>query len=434
MATVENGESSWGASIRAYRNNKLNLGYVITTPTYITEKEVKQRDRVYDPILQQFRDSQREAQRRAAETETKNKSYNHSKDYALRFEQTHDIITHQTKLHGLEQHSSTLSTINKHKTHESPIRCFNIISNKNFTEHHYDSPENRPMLAEKKGKQNMKNKLGIRHFDIINNKHHSSSDEQAEEQHQIQATEESLERWRKSTYDPIQNRYCDTEKENSFWKSVETVNEYKARKQKESCPPAIKLSEGALYNPVNMEIKDERGFQYVEHRDKGRKERYRLRYDKEEEFHSRDVETSEKLLNRSLNRLSAAQFAEEISRGYDIVSGAPFHGLQAVKKHYPVKTPASVWESLIRSSVADPGTEAKRPRTVSHSQLPPLRSESRSLSDASDKPRSAVPSLNLTPLSEPQVLVAHSNSRSGSRSGSARKTTVKTGGFTRVDS
>eukprot|EP00742_Colponemidia_sp_Colp-10_P003399 GILJ01003619.1.p1 GENE.GILJ01003619.1~~GILJ01003619.1.p1 ORF type:complete len:441 (-),score=54.98 GILJ01003619.1:96-1379(-) len=424
MATVENAESSWGASIRAYRTNKLNLGFVIAKPTYITEREVKQRDRVYDPILQQFRDSQREAQKRAAEIEIKNKSYNHSKDYALRFEQTHDIITHQTKLHGLEQHPASLSTINKQKTLESPIRCFNIISNQNLIEHHYVSPDNRPMVEEKKGKQTMKNKLGFRQFDIINNRHHSSSDEHAEEQHQIQATEESLERWRKSTYDPIQNRYCDTEKENSFWKSLDTINEYKARKQKESCPPAIKLSEGSLYNPVNMEIKDERGFQYVEHRDKGRKERYKLRYDKEEEFHTRDVETSEKVLSRSLNRLSAAQFAEEVSRGYDIVSGAPFHGLQAVKKYYPaVKTPSSVWESLIRSSAVDSATEAKRPSTVSHPQLPPLRSES----------RSAVPSLDLTPLNEPQVYGARSNSRSGSRSGSARKIAVKTGGFTRVE-
>jgi len=68
----------------------------------------------------------------------------------LRYEQTFDLITLKDKLKGFEIHPDypKEKTSERTKKTESTKLNYNIISNKNFKEHHFNMPEKRPDIPD----------------------------------------------------------------------------------------------------------------------------------------------------------------------------------------------------------------------------------------------------------------------------------------------
>ena len=149
----------WKSNIKKYENNKKTLEWG-TNPkqTLITTKIVKDRDTIFNPILQVYNNKEYENHLKNTEnvdlirTLAKNKVKQNAnlQDRSLRYEQTFYLITLKDKLKCFENHPDypKEKTAERIKKTESTKANYNIISSKNLKEHHYDAPEKRPNIQD----------------------------------------------------------------------------------------------------------------------------------------------------------------------------------------------------------------------------------------------------------------------------------------------
>ena len=116
-----------------------------------------------------------------------------------------------------------------------------------------------------------------------------------------------------------------------------------------------------MYNPINMAIEDENRLKDKDAREKAKKERYQARYTAEETTRNECLAENERQDKMKLAKVSYNRVAEEVSRGYDIMTGGELRGgLAKISTTNWMQPKTKAWDMLSPGSqaAAIPGNSA----------------------------------------------------------------------------
>lgn len=116
-----------------------------------------------------------------------------------------------------------------------------------------------------------------------------------------------------------------------------------------------------MYNPINMVVEDEKRLQEKDLREKNKKARYQVRYVAEDTTRKEQLAEQERNDKMSLSKVSRQRVAEELNRGFDILTNNELRGgLAQIEATEYMKSAPKVWDQIC-SKTQDKGFEMSGP-------------------------------------------------------------------------
>ena len=321
MDNLLKNDNNWAEEINKYYNDKkiLKWGYN-PKQELVKEKHVKSQDLVFNPITQKYSDKNIEKELRRQEKSNMINSIAQGYDNELRVIQTFDIINLKDKLNTLKNNSDYPNDIKQYHGAKrkklnisSGERNYNILSNINLNLHHFDKPENRPLIKDEINNKK-KIKLGsfveYKDYDIISNKYNNFDKEKRELDLKLSIAEISNKYLKSRDYDAIKGIYVDSEKEKKFQEELKN----KIEKIKN-------IKRDTIFNPFNNEIYNKEKYDELNQKEKNRIYRYTIKQKMDNYYHQAELK-NDIIKNNSLKtKVSYNKFKEIDKRGYDILNG-----------------------------------------------------------------------------------------------------------------
>lgn len=206
----------WAENVNKYTNDKKNLEWGYNkSPKYVTEKIIKERDCIFNPVTQTYKDKELDNNLRLEDQKTMKDIITKNYDRSLCYEQTYNLINRDDKLKVFKNHQdypTTKSDPIRTKLEKQRIN-HNIISNYTLDKHNYCKPELRPKVEKEPEKE--RNKINVnlyRDFDVISNKYKVEDGNKAVADKQIAQYEAAKKFWNTHDYNLIQADFYDKEK------------------------------------------------------------------------------------------------------------------------------------------------------------------------------------------------------------------------------
>ena len=321
MDNLLKNDNNWAEEINKYYNDKkiLKWGYN-PKQELVKEKHVKSQDLVFNPITQKYSDKNIEKELRRQEKSNMINSIAQGYDNELRVIQTFDIINLKDKLNTLKNNSDYPNDIKQYHGAKrkklnisSGERNYNILSNINLNLHHFDKPENRPLIKDEINNKK-KIKLGsfveYKDYNIISNKYNNFDKEKRELDLKLSIAEISNKYLKSRDYDAIKGIYVDSEKEKKFQEELKN----KIEKIKN-------IKRDTIFNPFNNEIYNKEKYDELNQKAKNRIYRYTIKQKMDNYYHQAELK-NDIIKNNSLKtKVSYNKFKEIDKRGYDILNG-----------------------------------------------------------------------------------------------------------------
>ena len=321
MDNLLKNDNNWAEEINKYYNDKkiLKWGYN-PKQELVKEKHVKSQDLVFNPITQKYSDKNIEKELRRQEKSNMINSIAQGYDNELRVIQTFDIINLKDKLNTLKNNSDYPNDIKQyHGAKRKKLNIssgeinYNILSNINLNLHHFDKPENRPLIKDEINNKK-KIKLGsfveYKDYDIISNKYNNFDKEKRELDLKLSIAEISNKYLKSRDYDAIKGIYVDSEKEKKFQEELKN----KIEKIKN-------IKRDTIFNPFNNEIYNKEKYDELNQKEKNRIYRYTIKQKMDNYYHQAELK-NDIIKNNSLKtKVSYNKFKEIDKRGYDILNG-----------------------------------------------------------------------------------------------------------------
>ena len=321
MDNLLKNDNNWAEEINKYYNDKkiLKWGYN-PKQELVKEKHVKSQDLVFNPITQKYSDKNFEKELRRQEKSNMINSIAQGYDNELRVIQTFDIINLKDKLNKLKNNSDYPNDIKQYHGAKrkklnisSGERNYNLLSNINLNLHHFDKPENRPLIKDEINNKK-KIKLGsfveYKDYDIISNKYNNFDKEKRELDLKLSIAEITNKYLKSRDYDAIKGIYVDSEKEKKFQEELKN----KIEKIKN-------IKRDTIFNPFNNEIYNKEKYDELNQKAKNRIYRYTIKQKMDNYYHQAELK-NDIIKNNSLKtKVSYNKFKEIDKRGYDILNG-----------------------------------------------------------------------------------------------------------------
>ena len=321
MDNLLKNDNNWAEEINKYYNDKKTLKWGYNPKQeLVKEKHVKSQDLVFNPITQKYSDKNIEKELRRQEKSNMINSIAQGYDNELRVIQTFDIINLKDKLNTLKNNSDYPNDIKQYHGAKrkklnisSGERNYNILSNINLNLHHFDKPENRPLIKDEINNKK-KIKLGsfveYKDYDIISNKYNNFDKEKRELDLKLSIAEISNKYLKSRDYDAIKGIYVDSEKEKKFQEELKN----KIEKIKN-------IKRDTIFNPFNNEIYSKEKYDELNQKEKNRIYRYTIKQKMDNYYHQAELK-NDIIKNNSLKtKVSYNKFKEIDKRGYDILNG-----------------------------------------------------------------------------------------------------------------
>ena len=102
-----------------------------------------------------------------------------------------------------------------------------------------------------------------------------------------------------------------------------------------------------MYNPINNCTQDEGRLQEKDQRERNKKQRYKVRYEAEVNTRNEVLAEKQRLDDMSLRKVSNQRVAEELSRGFDILTNGELRGgLAQMHQTGFMQTKPRVWDKI----------------------------------------------------------------------------------------
>jgi len=322
MDNILKNDDNWAQNINKYNKSKkiLKWGYN-PKPKIIKDKDVKTQDLIFNPITQKYINNKFEKELKKQEESNLKNIISQGYDKQLRVMQTFDIINLKDRFEVLKNdpnypknnmHQDNLHKINKLNI-SSGKRNYNILSNINLNLHHYDKPENRPLINTNDNnikRINNVNYIHYKDYDIISNKYKNFDKEKKEIDNKLSLVESSKKYFNNRDYDPIQGIFMNEEKEKKCQEQIKAKMEKIKNRKRDS-----------VFNPFNNEIYDKEKYEEMNRKLKNKIYRYSLK-PKIENFYHREELRKDILKSGTLRtKIIYDRFKEIDKRGYDIING-----------------------------------------------------------------------------------------------------------------
>ena len=322
MDSLFKNNKNWAQEINKYYHDKkiLKWGYN-PKPEIIKEKDVKSQDLIFNPITQKYSDKNFDRELRKQEKANLIDSIAQGYDNELRVIQTFDIINLRNKLEALKNNPDYPKDISKqfHASKRKKLnissgeRNYNILSNISLNLHHFDKPENRPVIKSEVN-NNKKIKLGsfveYKDYDIISNKYNNFDKEKRDVDLKISIAEISNKFLNSREYDPIKGIYVDKDREQKYQEELRMkIDKLKNRKR------------NTIFNPFNNEIYNKEKYDELNQKEKNRISRYTIKQKMDKYYHQEELRKDLIKDNSSKTKVHYNKFKEIDKRGYDILNG-----------------------------------------------------------------------------------------------------------------
>jgi hypothetical protein len=374
---------SWGEDMKKYEFEKrraLDEGFLRPQQMKLTAGQMKSQERVFDPLLQRFRDNETEYKQRVLEETARIDHLNRAMDIQVLREQPHHILHHQSKFDAIAPGQDPTRQPDRQRklvgiSGVPDTQCdHNIITNIPFDDHHWGRPDVRPRHNERKGEQRKIQANRIRDFSIINNRYHDAHEARIRNDAELNLAEATSKYKKANRFDPVTQQFNDP-KDEECARHCDDAREVETRLRLESQVPVTYTGRPTeFYDVVSNKVHDREMVKHMDTLENERKHRYRNRHIIEHNFHAQDVKGDHLTQVRKLNKVAPDRFLEQ-ERGYCIVSNQSHgHGPKEKVIHAPFAQPRkSPWEEIEHShalngrsasmpSLSASAKEAQRPR------------------------------------------------------------------------
>ena len=320
---------TWGDQLRAYETQKrhvLDPGVLGGFDTIrVTGGMMKEQERVFDPLLQRYRDDRMEGKQRGLEEKARVAHLNRAKDIQmLREGHPFDVINNGCKLEALGGAAvkavSQPTAVGKRKFPDT-FQDFNILSNLPFSKHHWDKPERRPLPNEKLPKERLVPTFCLRDYNIVTNRYNEEHAKKSDKDAELVLLENTAKFRSRNRFNPITQAYVDPSEDLQMKKFSEAHEVEMVQRAQELVPPTLKNAPQTRYNILNPDEEHDPDFlKWTDLAEDERKERFKNRYIAEFNAHSRDVRQDHIENERLLNKVSLQRYQGALERGHDIVT------------------------------------------------------------------------------------------------------------------
>jgi len=311
-------------------------------------------EQAYNPLTQEFRDGQCEAQQQVYEGRMRMEHLNRARDIQMRREQQHNVVNHEDRLAPLFQPD------HKHKQFE-PVPLddqvnnpsipktyvdYNIVSNLPFEEHHWDHPAHRPIPRQRNPKQRLIPAVEVKDFNILSNRYTSNHEDKTFRDQALNSFEATDKFRRRNRFDPVLQRMTDACAEANLQVAEHAAMTEKVLHTEASMPMCYRGRVTASYNPVSHEVHDSEMLSRLEAAEEARISRYFTKHTVDRNTKLLELMAEDAATEQRFGQVAHQRFEEVASRGYDILTNRAFGiGPKHQKLHPPYTKPeASIWE------------------------------------------------------------------------------------------
>ena len=353
---------SWAELVRGYRREKVKLQWKpeeLPPKKYVTTFEKSREQRVFDPILQRFRNNKTETTRRDHERMYATSVLNKARDTQLATGQPYDILNHSMKR---RQKPVVHAVRDEALEREMQLRRsnvdYNVISNKPLAEHHFAHPDKRPPSKPTESEKKFVKRK--REYDILSGRYLNNHNLRKSKDVRASKNRAAKLFWQTHDFNPVNCTFYDREKEDAFVKVRQAFENTHGEVQNMKLPPRIRLAEGNLYNIMTMEVKNPEEMEHYEYHSNNR---FNSTKDAmERDIRKRMEDKYDLCETRKLNKVAAKRFEEMTANGFDLVTGQSFYGKNSKPLYRPsyMQKPPRVWEKVDMTKFKDEKTLSGR--------------------------------------------------------------------------
>ena len=206
----------WSDGLNKYQQDKKNLEWGYNKrPDIITNKIMKQRDVIFNPVTQSYNDKDLDFHLKDKDQINMKNSISKNYDRSLRYEQTYNLINRDDKLKvfkGHQDYPAYKSEPIRPKL-EKPRINYNVLTNFTLDKHNFLKPELRPVIKEDPMKDMKKINVNLyREFDVISNKYKISDIDKSMADNDIAKVEAAKKFWKTHDYNLLTANFYDKEK------------------------------------------------------------------------------------------------------------------------------------------------------------------------------------------------------------------------------
>lgn len=341
----------------------------------VTRYTRARQEAAWNPITGKHLDAKLESSIKTKEKNDMVTKANRGQDRALATETKYNVLNFSSKRQGLDpQPSSSDAEVVKTYIPDSRVP-YNIVSTLPHEKHHWARPELRPKETVVDPKTRFASKfIGRQPYNIINNQYLDKHEEKTSSEAQQSRSKAVNAFWKTHTYDPVQIKYYDEDKEEDYHRRQAESEMTQGQSVSENIrrnAPTAHLSEGNLYDPVTCQPKNEDAIKQLHRLEQGKAEHAQSVLRNVGDYLQNEDDFAAVQDDRALNRAKWKRFEDDHSHGFDIVSCAPHFGRGAANKNLPKARPEpSMWETIneeaLNSIDAQPLQELSQGHSVEH--------------------------------------------------------------------
>jgi len=360
MDEMKDGASSWAHEVKTYEMEKrrvLDEGFLRPPAMKLTSGKMKSQERVFDPLLQRYRDNETEYKQRVAEETERINHLNRAMDIQIVREQPHHILHHESRFDKLAPGKDPTRQPHKERKTIGPVSMpvsqqdFNIVSNLPHDVHHWNRPDQRPRCVEKTGTQRKIHASRIRDFNIVNNRYPKDHEARVQKEKELNVAEAVHKYSTQRKFDPVVQQYNDPRDEETA-KHCDDARDVEVQlRAQDKIPPSYKGRHTEFYNAVSNEVYNPQMLKYLQTVENERKDRYQNRHIFELNCHVQDVKGDHIAQARKLNKVAPERFMEH-EKGYDFITNKKYGHGPKEQVHYGEGYPQkrmTPWEQIEHS-------------------------------------------------------------------------------------
>jgi len=355
-------QQTWGQELRTLEHQRRRTvdPELLKGPAIrVTQGLVRAQERVFDPLVQRYRDPEVEHYSRSREENVRTGHLNRAMDIQMLREQPWNILTNASRLEGIDDGIDPVSLTHTRPRHgrakmPDTFVDYNVLSNLPMEEHHWAPPHERPVCVPNEPRNREIPAFMQKDYNIVNNRYLHDHEKQLARDKELNKLASTAKYRERNRFNPVSQQYTDGD-ENNRMRTWEEAHKIEAV-EKAQCqvPPSIKNRPSAYWNIVNHRQANADTLKWQDLAEDERKERYKNRYIMENNLHSRDIKSDAVDNERRLNGVAHERFAEPLRRGYDIVTHDGFNGKGSKPPYLPYTGPQpDVWERAQRNRSRD---------------------------------------------------------------------------------
>lgn len=331
--------ATWMEGVKKYEYEKrrcVDEGLLQGQQLRLSIGQFQAQERVFDPLLQRFRDHRTEEKQRVLEERERVRHLNRAQDIEILRTQPFNILNHSSKLEALAPGQDPMR-LGGHGTLGETKRTshgkggfpttavdYNIVSNLPMEIHHWGKADERPLLQEKSPRQRKVPVYNVHDFNIVTNKYleeHQQKDARDQRLRLLEGTNKHMQRNR---FDPVTQQFLDPRHEENMRVSDNARDVEVVLRAEAQLPPSYKGRESAFYGITSHVPHNKDMLKLWDAAEEERKERFRQRYLVEHNLHLQDLKADAIDDTRRLNKVAPERFDGPKHRGYDIIENKAY--------------------------------------------------------------------------------------------------------------